>query len=602
MPKFGSHILFAQLASQKDPALVGNVTNAMRLGAIGPDMTLFLFDPYFHDPTVRAGFDIALKVLRLKREIEEELDRIRQIFAVQEDLLAWVTGNLSTDLIRLAESSLDVLLLSLKLSVAVNSSSIKLDNPIYPLILSGQLSPLAIATAAYRNPSLVVDATDTFGFPFRYFGHPYTDDPGWHKPAQVGDYSEWWWMDMLHYRKTGDFAKNLLKIGKANRGRAPIMLEYAKGYVSHVAGDICGHPFVNSLVHGPFRNHAYRHIVLEGLADTWLWDHVYGKDISESSFHKQIKLGESELDSIADQIIEAMKATYKAPDIPDMLSSRYPSRDELRGAYGFMYEYLGLSTGGKTSKPKAPPDSPKEILDELQDLLSKYSPTSPPTWNGSDPWASILAALGWIMRGITFLVMIATLPAALMSAFLAGPIRWLLYLIHLAIYAIVSGLRTLLALMGWGYASNDDFRNFGVLEDLITADVGSLQGHYPYAGDLRRPRPPFYWMMKPSSLGAKVEKNARLVAPRVTGLIKPNWMIDPSNRMSDPAALKNLFEAANPTATSGWVSEGVRFGNAVEFFIALLKEEVPLGNFDLDGDRGYAYKTWDVLPPSEKYI
>lgn len=600
MPKFGTHILIAQEAHARQPNVVGPVSNAMRLGAVGPDLTLFLFDPFVQDPTVRRGFDLALQALRAKHQLSEELEKIKKIFDVQQDLADWVTGRLSTDLLRIAESSLDVLLLTLKLGVAVGSSAIKFNNPLYPLIASGQLNPILIANELYKNPELIVDATDTFGFPFRYFGHPYTDDKGWHAPVAVGDYSEWWWMDMLHYRKTGEFASALRRV--ADRERSPVMRDYAIGYLSHVAGDICGHPFINGLVHGPFRSHAYRHIVLEGLADTWLWDRVYRSDISESAMHKQIELGGADLNSVVRQIRDALKETYKAPSIPDLLAGRYPSEDELRGAYGFMFEYLKLSTGGKVSKPKKPPENPKEILDELQDLLSKYAPTPPPTWNSNDPWASILAALGWVVRGIAFLVMIATLPVALVARFLAGPIRWLLYLIHIAIYAIVSGLRSLLALMGWGYASSDDFQNFGMLEDLISADPGPMLKRYPLTSPQLRPRPPFYWMFPPASLQAQIELNPTMVAP-FRSKVKPDWIIDPNNKMVPWDRLRRFYEAATPADTikAEVVAEG-GFGNAVDYFLAMLKKDVPIGNFDLDGDRGFGYKPWDVLPPKEGYI
>jgi hypothetical protein len=317
--------------------------------------------------------------LRLKHKLTEELEKIEKIFDVEQDIANWLTGGLSADLLRIAESSLDALLLTLKLGVAVGSSGIKFNNPLYPLIVSGQLKPKQVLNQVYRNPDLIVDITDTFGFPFRHFGHPYTDDKGWHTPVAVGDYSEWWWMDMLHYRKTGDFAAALKRV--ADREGSSVMREYATGYLSHVAGDICGHPFINALVHGPFRNHAYRHIVLEGLADTWLWQRVYRSDISEAALHKSIEMKPSDLNAVARQVRAALMETYKAPDIPNLLAARYPSEDELSGAYGAMFEYLRLSTGGKVSRPVKPPESPKEILDELRQLLSKYAPTAPPAWN-----------------------------------------------------------------------------------------------------------------------------------------------------------------------------------------------------------------------------
>ena len=74
MPKFGTHILIAELAAQRRPDLFSNgeVNNSLRLGAVGPDLTLFLFDP-IDKPQVREGFDIATGVLKDIRRINEEV-------------------------------------------------------------------------------------------------------------------------------------------------------------------------------------------------------------------------------------------------------------------------------------------------------------------------------------------------------------------------------------------------------------------------------------------------------------------------------------------------------------------------------------------------
>ena len=139
----------------------------------------------------------------------------------------------------------------------------------------------------------------------------------------------------------------------------PITNAYAKGYLSHVAGDICGHPFINAIVEGPFRNHAYRHIVLEGLADTWLWDKVGKGDIISAELHKQIDLSSADFFKISSLITNAMKATYKAPMLPSLFEGGYPTVGAIRGAYERMHLYLDLSTTGGASRPTPPPDDPQ---------------------------------------------------------------------------------------------------------------------------------------------------------------------------------------------------------------------------------------------------
>lgn len=57
MPKFGTHIIIAELAAQKKPHVFNAPhSNAFRLGAVGPDTALFIFDPATSNPGLRKGF------------------------------------------------------------------------------------------------------------------------------------------------------------------------------------------------------------------------------------------------------------------------------------------------------------------------------------------------------------------------------------------------------------------------------------------------------------------------------------------------------------------------------------------------------------------
>lgn len=600
MPKFGTHILIAELAAKRRPALFGGAaSNAMRLGAVGPDLMLFLFDPAAKTPGVMKAFDTAMEALRIIQEIEDKLKSIAKLF--DTDLANWVTGGMSGDLSRLAESGVDAITLALKLSGAVGAGSINVKNPIPGLVSNQLLDPKVLSDPKYLRPDLLVGVQDRFGFPFRHFGHPYTDDPGWHTPAPVGNYDEWWWMDMLHYRKTVSFSKSLEKVAKASASRP--MRDYAFGYLSHVAGDICGHPFINGLVQGPFRSHAYRHIVLEGLADTWLWNHQGRGDIAEASLHALVALGDADRHAVMTQIHQAIKLTYPLPGVPKQLPNRYPEVSELKGAYERMFKYLDLSTGGTVSRPKKPAENPGEVWREIQERLTKANPGQPPAWQQGDPLAAILAALGWAFRGIVFLLMLATLPMHLLVSLAALPGRWAIYLAHLGIYLLVSGLRTLLALLGWGYASRDDFMNFGsLLDPLITVGINGRDDSYPFAST-PVPKPPLYWLMPPRAI-SKSEKNYAVLGPFAKG-VKPDWIVSPSNRMGTMSEVLPLLSASTPAQTrvaAGTMGNG--FGNAVDFFIALAEGRIPTANLelDLDGDRGYGYKPWDTLPPNEKYL
>jgi Zinc dependent phospholipase C len=650
MPKFGTHLMIAEIAAQNRPDLFNGqlLSNAGRLGAVGPDLMLFLFDPFFSDRKVKDGFNVVVKIMVTMDEIKEKISKLEDLIGSPgADLVDLASGGLSTSLMKTVESAMEITILTLKLGVAMGMSSLNFKNPLFEFFdpLKGKLDVTGFVNKALTEPTILIDASDNVGFPFRYFGHPFTDDGDWIKPKTKGDYSEWWWMDILHYRKTGDFAQNLLKIAKQSGDN--IAYQYAQGYLSHVAGDICGHPFINSIVGGPFRNHAYRHMVLEGLADTWLWHHQYKKDITSSKLHELIKLDESQFRSVARLIISSMKATYPSNMVPKLIKgdNGFPSEDDLYEAYGTMFLYLKLSTNSGFAMPEPPADTPEELIEEIQTILGRNDPAGTfPSHDPGNQLESIIAILGWLFRGLIFLVMVATLPFAVLMRFLTIAPRWAIFLINLGLYKIISGLRTLLVLMGWGYASFDDFDNFDFLESFITVDK-ELNSNYPF-DSTERPKTSFYWLVHPRNAVSttfqrtKLELNPTLVAPIQHGT-QPNWIIDRTNNLmhTDLEVLNNLNnlpypndnKKVNPNNDPKNTENVVRklfededsqiYGNAVDFYIKLLDgydkpvkldefgnpvkpvEILSIPNLDLDGDRGYAYRSWEGTPPDEeKYL
>ncbi len=119
----------------------------------------------------------------------------------------------------------------------------------------------------------LLDKMDPFGF----YVSPYqTCEP---------DHEAWWWFDTLHTRQTGQFTTQLLDIA---RGQAPgkddkteirdRLLAYSVGYLSHLAADVVGHAYVNTMVGGPYRlNQAQRHTAQEKLMDVYAYNHYYNE-------------------------------------------------------------------------------------------------------------------------------------------------------------------------------------------------------------------------------------------------------------------------------------------------------------------------------------
>lgn len=603
MPKFGAHMLFVELARSKRPDLFSDLDeNALRLGAIGPDMTLFLLDPVTNE-YVRKGLDLAFEILTVLHDISEKLKEITKIFdGPPADLANWVSGGMSQDVDALLTTSFDTLISVVKLGLADGAGRINLQNPFLQFIKEDGIDVLGfVRKVTEEGPTIVVEATDNYGFPFRYFGHPYTDDGKWKQPEPVGDYSKWWWMDMLHYRKTGQFAKALL----ANAA-SPIEEAYAKGYMSHIAGDLCGHPYVNSIVGGPFRNHAYRHMVLESLADTWLWKQQGRGDVLEAALDERAKLSRDDLVAVANLIERSMREVYQPPEVPQQLPQGYPTNDELVASFERMFTYLHLSTDSGVRRPEAPPDSLSELVDEMQKLLSRNQPGQFPGGGGTF-LEDLLAVLAWCLKGMVLLLMLVTLPlAVLMRAVAIGP-RWILYFLHLGIFMVHSGIRTLLALMGWGYAGAEDFDNFGFLEEWIHASPADVEEYGYPRQTASLPKPPYYWLIPPRHI-SKVEDPRTFVAAHHDRQ-GPAWLVDPANVMEqDRALIDAMLNATTPEETIAAEiamrqAGGAGFGNAVDFTIALLDGSVPVPDMDLDGDRGFGFRTWEGLPPADaRYV
>lgn len=599
MPKFGAHIIFAEEAARRRPDLFNNTHHeALRFGAIGPDTSLFLLDPVGKLPHLREGFAKLLDVLRTIQRIKGDIQKVAdELTKPVADLQNWLSGGLSEDLRYTLNASIEAMFLAAKLGIAWGVGTINIRNPAIDMFRKLPHELIDNPYALIEN--WTIHGADNFGFPFRLFGHPYTSDGQWKQPLPTGDYSKWWWMDLLHYRKTGEFARRLL-----DTAAGPLQTSYARGYLTHVGGDICGHPYINSLVGGPFRNHAYRHMVLETLVDVRLWDHQRGADIMDAQIDALIELSDGEAEEIGELVVRAMRDTYQPPMVPDCLANGYPTAGEWVFAYRTMQQYLRLSTGGAFPRPKPPPSTPREIIEEIKNLLKDNVPGGPPTWDGNIE-EFLKSLFSWAGKGMALLVMIMTLPAAVISRILAVAPRWIIYLLNLAIYYVISAIRTLLCLSGWGYCSRDDMSNFAFLDDMISTPAPD---DYTYPREtVPTPKPPFYWLQAPAYA---IPNSAPLELPETYAMapddkgLTPDWLVDPANQM-DLEAILRLADAATPAETQ-LIEQTYRrisvFGNAVDFSNAMLDGEVPIYDFDLDGDRGYGFLPWEGLPPTSRYL
>src|SRR4051794_1918117 len=118
------------------------------------------------------------------------------------------------------------------------------------------------------------------------------------------DNQDFFWSDMLHYRRTSHFAQSLwneanlreqtgLPTPDDAKKAADRLRAYALGYMTHVGTDTAGHAFVNEKCGGPFRTHWQRHHLIENHMDAQTYDVDHGRQslyntLTESGLHYRI--------------------------------------------------------------------------------------------------------------------------------------------------------------------------------------------------------------------------------------------------------------------------------------------------------------------------
>ena len=114
--------------------------------------------------------------------------------------------------------------------------------------------------------------------------------------------SGFYWSDMLHYRKTYEFARTLFSSAKANLDAAAnpsdvsdgeAQVAFALGWITHCATDVTGHPFTNAKSGGPYRLHWQRHHLVENHMDAAAYNAAHGgnalyEELGKSALHFRV--------------------------------------------------------------------------------------------------------------------------------------------------------------------------------------------------------------------------------------------------------------------------------------------------------------------------
>jgi hypothetical protein len=327
------------------------------------------------------------------------------------------------------------------------------------------------------------------------------------------------------------------------------------------------------------------------------------------------------------------------PGIPPRPNG-YPTPDDVAGAYGVFRLVLRISTEEKISEPM-PPDilgdisaAVDKLITDLQNDLNSFPPFPNINTSGSFSWDSLWDAIKKIAKwiGDTAAAVAKTVFDAIKDAInIAGTavsdlIKYALYLLNKALFAIYNAFRDVLVYAGYAIPfikGLDVDMGGGHRSELLWKSQGNIR-EYPVE-EIEKERAKIFTSYAPfvppseqadsqNPLGGIFFEHPNLIitAPytMVGGkLLTPDVFLDP------PAGPDDMFLKTGPQEASQPNKEAKptidikpkNFGGAVANSIKGIKlaeagfpDDHLLPNYNLDGDRSYAWPCWDITDPEPK--
>ena len=316
----------------------------------------------------------------------------------------------------------------------------------------------------------------------------------------------------------------------------------------------------------------------------------------------------------------------------------YPSADDVAAAYGVFRLVLRIATEEKIQEPQ-PPDilgdisaAVDQLATDLANNLGSFPPLPSINTGGSFSWDDLWDAIKRIAEWIG-----ETAAAAAKTVFdfvkdtinvagtaLSEPIKYALYLLNKALFAIYNAFRDVLVLAGYAipYTNrlSDDIGG-GHSADTLWRSAGNSAQRYPVE-EIGEERvkifssyapfvPPAEQAASQNPLGGVFVEhpNLSLTAPYVPAagsLLTPDVFLDRGLGPDDLFQLSSLQQPIEPNAVSvRTIAIAPRdFGGAVANSIRGITlaetgfpQRTTLPDYNLDGDRSYAWPCWDITDP-----
>jgi hypothetical protein len=453
------------------------------------------------------------------------------------------------------------------------------------------------------------------------------------------DERSWYWFDMLHYRKTGEFAKNMWDRAQNNQQKA-----FVFGYLTHIGSDITGHPYVNTAVGGPARSHNQRHHFVENMIDTWVYDELFDQRFTDSKLYQELPYGREAFDrnngrgtirsflrqadtipqplqDIFEMTSQSLQDTFQDGVIPEILANKYLTPNDYNIAYFAVLASLKLSTDSYIPKPNAPTDG---MLDTINNAIEEFleNASNPPTNHASssnmcysfwrddcdfsaDAFEDLLeniyeniAYLGeMVMWTASLLKDIWNIVACTATAPIKLLAKSLLWIIQTNLHTISQEMRHALVLAAFvapepeWLAKNPIAQTCVSLKDRTLNNLFSGKG-YPHRaqqsneGFLAFPQTP-------------IEFDSTYPGPYNSGSTPLDFI---ENAQLDERLYEKYKNAESFDETQNIERETLftPIGSSISISILLMKELYNgnnLPNWNLDSDRGFGYKTWSVDAP-----
>ena len=459
---------------------------------------------------------------------------------------------------------------------------------------------------------------------------------------------DWWWFDILHYAKTGVFARQLLNNSRgSDQAHA-----YAVGYLSHVTADTVGHPYVNNVVRGPYRNHSQRHKVVENFQDVAMYRSWYNQNRQFMTNEQAIRLSGEEFvaselarlfrynrdvlhlperdqlrrtDTILSQLLPD-KFNIELPDNIASLISRTAhhtygrsfgspiTAKQVQESYRLWYRWFAKSTI-EGILPNSLDDLPpldqtiKEWLDDILNQLKRTADAWKDVFSGSPSFSTkgIRNFFKKVGRALAETARLAyELIDKIKATMQAIPLRvlnWGIKTLYQQLYKLYDYFRLSVSLNGFAFPATrhlNDPRILHMTQPQLHSDANgnALRNvHFAYplqpakVGGIFRSAPQVAHLVYPP---VRVEKNQITEAPNTYRFHSPEYYADGPIGFNNKV-IDRLVRLPKPLPNSEAQSE--QLGNACRLTAAYYErfmENVPLPDLNLDGDRGMAAPCWSV--------